>query len=379
MKINFFGSTLSASGYAQGNRSMLMEMYRQNIDVSLLHATPPDQNFVIDETTKSILHEMEIKRFNYDVPTIQRVPGNVVETRLPGNPSTAYSVFETTRLPSAWVKTFNKMDAVWTTSKWGKMMFEDSGVLEDVKVVPEGVDIERFNPEKVKPFPNIKDPDKFTFLFVGLWNKRKGYDVLLDAYLDSFDHDDPVELILKTWISGDIEREQWWIQKVISSYAKRKKLKKIPTIKVHTFPVAPEIMPSFYASCDAFILVSRGEGSGLPVAEAMSMSKPVLVTNSSGQTEFFHVSPKKRPVVLPIKIERLSKVEEMEHISTDYRHMFWYEPSYEDVCIQMKYAFYHPKEGKEMGIRARKHIMENFTWTHTINRIKELLSETPKI
>jgi len=375
MRLNFFGSVLSASGYATGNLNMLMEMYKQNIDVSLLHATPPDKNFVLDETTRSILHEMEIKQFDYNAPTLQRCPGNVVEPRLPGNPAIAYSVFECTRLPSKWVKTFNKMDAVWSTSSWGKHMFEDSGVLHDVKIIPEGVDVERFNPETVKPFPNIKDPDKFTFLTVGQFHKRKGFDVLFDAYLDSFDYNDPVELILKTWIDGNIKKEQQWIQKVISEYAKRKNLKKIPKIKIHTFPVSPEMIPQFYKSADAFILISRGEGSGLPVAEAMAMGLPTIVTNCSGQTEFFNVSLKKKPVVYPIEIEGLSKVEQMDHISTDYRHRFWYEPSLESTISQMKYVFYHQREARETGKRAREHVKNNFTWTHCINRMKELLSE----
>jgi glycosyltransferase involved in cell wall biosynthesis len=40
------------------------------------------------------------------------------------------------------------------------------------------------------------------------------------------------------------------------------------------------------ASADAFVLPTRGEGWGLPIAEAMAMELPVLVTNYSGPAAF---------------------------------------------------------------------------------------------
>jgi glycosyltransferase involved in cell wall biosynthesis len=40
------------------------------------------------------------------------------------------------------------------------------------------------------------------------------------------------------------------------------------------------------ASADAFVLPTRGEGWGLPIAEAMAMQLPVIVTNHSGPAAF---------------------------------------------------------------------------------------------
>lgn len=40
------------------------------------------------------------------------------------------------------------------------------------------------------------------------------------------------------------------------------------------------------ASADAFVLPTRGEGWGLPVAEAMTMGLPTIVTNWSGPAAF---------------------------------------------------------------------------------------------
>jgi glycosyltransferase involved in cell wall biosynthesis len=37
---------------------------------------------------------------------------------------------------------------------------------------------------------------------------------------------------------------------------------------------------------DAFVLPTRGEGWGLPVMEAMAMAMPVIVTNTSGCSQY---------------------------------------------------------------------------------------------
>lgn len=53
----------------------------------------------------------------------------------------------------------------------------------------------------------------------------------------------------------------------------------------------------YYASVDAFVLPSRGEGWGRPHVEAMSMGLPIIATNWSGTTEYLDES-----VGYPIKV-----------------------------------------------------------------------------
>ena len=47
-----------------------------------------------------------------------------------------------------------------------------------------------------------------------------------------------------------------------------------------------EELRDLYAESDAFVLPTRGEGYCLPVAEAMAMELPVIVTNYSGMTAY---------------------------------------------------------------------------------------------
>eukprot|EP01052_Picozoa_sp_SAG31_P022704 SAG31_NODE_1820_length_7198_cov_3.163122_5_plen_133_part_00 len=62
-------------------------------------------------------------------------------------------------------------------------------------------------------------------------------------------------------------------------------LTNLAAVEIVTEEVSREQMRNLYASSDAFVLPSRGEGWGLPVMEAMAMGKPVLVTNYSGPAE----------------------------------------------------------------------------------------------
>jgi glycosyltransferase involved in cell wall biosynthesis len=59
-----------------------------------------------------------------------------------------------------------------------------------------------------------------------------------------------------------------------------------PRIIIIEQQISRQEIDSLIYLCDAFISLHRAEGFGLAIAEAMFMSKPVIVTNYSGNTEF---------------------------------------------------------------------------------------------
>ena len=88
------------------------------------------------------------------------------------------------------------VDEVWAYSKFVRDSFIAGGVpAERVHIVPLGIDQERFHPE-AGPFP-LKTSKPFRFLFVGGTIHRKGIDILLQAYSETFTADDPVCLVIK--------------------------------------------------------------------------------------------------------------------------------------------------------------------------------------
>lgn len=195
-------------------------------------------------------------------------------------------------------------DAVWVPTKFHQNLFKNHGVSESsIVIIPEAVDPQLFIRGEEETMTNKKDD--FVFLSVFKWEKRKGWDVLLDAYWQAFDLEDDVVLRLRCWKpsweygSNDIDQQ-------ISNYATSKKrsktgqtekrrysrseLARVEWIGSADYPHAEELtrteMRSLYAKADCFVLATRGEGWGLPAAEAMTMGIPTIVTNFSGPTGF---------------------------------------------------------------------------------------------
>ena len=109
-----------------------------------------------------------------------------------------YTIFETDRIPRHWIKYCNQMDELWVPSRFNMETFARSGVKpEKIRLVPIGVDTSFFKPRQEK-LP-IEGKRKFTFLYTFAFNWRKGFDLLLEAYLKEFTAKDHVSLILKVY------------------------------------------------------------------------------------------------------------------------------------------------------------------------------------
>ena len=99
-------------------------------------------------------------------------------------------------VPRAWVREIeSNVDELWVPSQFVRDVLRRSGVARTpIAVLPNG-----FDPAVCTPQGPISRPQgcrKFAFLFVGGAIRRKGIDVLLDAYRVAFDPGEDVTLIL---------------------------------------------------------------------------------------------------------------------------------------------------------------------------------------
>ncbi|CAN6223989.1 unnamed protein product [Urochloa humidicola] len=201
------------------------------------------------------------------------------------------TMFETDRVSPEHVRRCNQMDAVWVPTDFHVSTFVKSGMdrAKVVKVV-QAVDVEFFDPAKhvALPLPigvsvmvpegstlEIEHGDPkgrgFLFLSVFKWEQRKGWDVLLRAFLQEFSGADDVVLYLlisayhsDTNFIGQIHRfvKETGIKEPVEGWAE---------IRVINEHVPRSALPSLYKAADAFVLPTRGEGWGRPVVEAMAM------------------------------------------------------------------------------------------------------------
>src|SRR5215813_5478408 len=110
-----------------------------------------------------------------------------------GSKRIAFVVWETTILPPAKINVLRSMDEVWTPSRWGRQLLVNNGIeASKVRVVPKGVDVQKFKPELRQDVA----ANRFRFLFVGKWEVRKGVEDLIRAFCAEFRAVEPVELVL---------------------------------------------------------------------------------------------------------------------------------------------------------------------------------------
>lgn len=175
-----------------------------------------------------------------------------------------FTMMETRALHPHYVERCNSADEIIVPSHWCKKVFRESGVTKPLRVIPLGVDTSLYVPG-VKPMGFSKGLKDFVFLSVFGWSMRKGYDVLLKAYFEEFTSDDPVSLLIMSRYKGSTDEHQKnVIREDIARTASMVRNPKKPHVLLFGDTLSDEMMPRLYASADCYVLISRGEGFGLP-------------------------------------------------------------------------------------------------------------------
>lgn len=258
------------------------------------------------------------------------------------------SMYETDSIPSHWVPAANaeNIDQLWLPSRFNQLSFGQAGVQpRKLKVLPEPVDDQLFSPATAKnaqppywppakagpgvragPFsligsdrsgggahraagwlPEITDragTETKVLLSMFKWERRKGWDVLLQAYFDEFGSWQPpkppdappppprpppkVLLVLRT------KPNQEELTRFVKTYTADRHKASVPTGAQWVLPAWVVVrrrlprtaLPGLFGAVDGLVQPSRGEGWGLPLAEAMAAGAVVVGTRWSGPAAF---------------------------------------------------------------------------------------------
>lgn len=261
----------------------------------------------------------------------------------------AYVCFawEETEFPARLVERFNRdLDLVMVASTFVKRALVDSGVTIPVEVVGEGAD----HAPKLAPSRSNIAERRARLLHVSSGFPRKGVDCLIRAYRQSFTADDNVELVIKTFANPDNA-----IPKLI---AEPSASERSPAIRVIEASWSyPELL-ALYQTATALVAPSRGEGFGLPLAEAMALDVPVITTNFSGQVDFCR-SDNCWLVDYTLSASRA-------HVSASFS--LWAEPDVAHLGRQMRAVLSEPGEASKKAARARTFVRNHLTWEKAAKR-----------
>jgi glycosyltransferase involved in cell wall biosynthesis len=272
-------------------------------------------------------------------------------------------------LPKNWIEPMNTVvDEVWVPSSYVKECYITSGVeAERVQVVPNGVDILTLSPEA--PPLCLKTTKGFRFLFVGGTIHRKGIDLLLGAYRTAFTATDDVCLVIKDMGGSSFYHGQT-AQELIERFQSDPQA---PEIEYLDMDLSSAGMASLYTACHCLVHPYRGEGFGLPIAEAMACGLAPIVTGYGAALDF---CPPEIAWLLPARVEKLpvKKVGQLETV--DYPWLA--EPDFDLLVSMLRHAANNPEEVHRRGKAAAAFIRENYTWEHAARTADERLRAVAK-
>ena len=124
-------------------------------------------------------------------------------------------------------------------------------------------------------------------------------------------------------------------------------------------------------ACDVYMSLHRGEGFGLGIAEAMSLGKPVIITDYSSTTEFCN---KYNSIPIPYKLIPTRRdqldVAEYHHVSK------WAEPDIDSAAAALTELYNNPSKRETLGRRAKDFIEQYFSPDNFKRSIDIFLTQT---
>jgi glycosyltransferase involved in cell wall biosynthesis len=284
---------------------------------------------------------------------------------------------------------------IWVPSEFVYNAFRRSGVATRMTIVPEPIDVDLFDPDAVQAMrlppaqyrhqcnrrPPPHSDDVYVFFSDFKWEPRKGWEILFEAYFTAFRRssgrdEDQVVLYVLTHLfffrsSGLNEHDTDFIFHEIESKVRDRISPSMAPSEVPTFCIIADRvdgrdMPSLYKAMNAFVLPTRGEGWGLPAAQALAMRLPVISTAWGGSLAFL-----KESHAYLIPIERLEDVPQNKNEDgDDGDEMYsssggaspqWAVPSLGETIRLLRHVRENKQEAERKGRRGRRYAAANFS------------------
>jgi FkbM family methyltransferase len=267
----------------------------------------------------------------------------------------AYNVWETTRQPEDFFEKLKRFDQVWVPSEWQRRCTIDQGIPEEkVKVVPEGVDVDLYQPISRKVSRPTDRP--FRFLVVGRWEYRKSTKEIIETFIKTFSNEPNIELLLNIdnpFATDGLSSTEERLEKFGLTH---------PNIKV-LHHLSREEYVNLLNEVDVFISCARGEGWNLPLIEAMACGVPSLYSDWGAQLEF----AEGRGIPVKIITEVPAAVPNEESWNPNSPGNFA-EPDFVDLAAALRDVYFRFEDYKHDALIQSDEIREQFTW----NRAAEI-------
>ena len=178
----------------------------------------------------------------------------------------------TTKFSHKYTKLFAKSaQAVTGPSKKCEEYFRKAGVYKPVSVIPNPVDLEMFNPQRISEEQKRAFRKKYGYtdndflgVFVGRLGREKSVDILLRYWQQAIRPEDHIRLLIVG--DGPVRPE---LEELARSLG-------IDQMVTFAGKVLHEDMPPYVAACDFYITTSTSDTNSISMLEGMATGLPVL-------------------------------------------------------------------------------------------------------
>ena len=270
------------------------------------------------------------------------VPDHVFESLKNAPFIAGYYMLEGTRLREWEFNRLEGYDAIFTPSSFCQKALVESGVGTPVFVWGHGIDHEVF------PYAPPKSGRPFTFLWFGDENRRKGYDLFLEAFSRVTVPN------VRAWVRGPGSGGVSGV---------RAKYQNDPRIVWDTKVTPPDQLKELMAEADVLVAPLRGEGFGLCLLEAMASGRPMIATQWSGPLDFGGGPD----LTYWIKVAGHEPAQNDSGVQVI--------PSMTDLIETMTKCAQNPAEAQSRGVRASAAAHANWRWERKVLEVIPYLKQ----
>ena len=190
--------------------------------------------------------------------------------------------WELPEFPAEWHDRFPHYDEIWAPSSFIANTLAAVSPIPVVRV-PAVLSVEAPGDREQGRARLGAGPDEFVWLLVFDFHsyfERKNPLGLVEAFKKAFRPSDPVRLVIKC-VNAGFDREALAALEAAASGHR---------VSIHDGYWSLAEMRDLLAACDGYASLHRSEGLGIPLANAMSLGKPVVGTAWSGNADFMNVA-----------------------------------------------------------------------------------------
>lgn len=311
----------------------------------------PDDGSIAEFAKAQQRDHAEINIFHINGNEVEQIWNHLNYSKKWSGYNIIYPLWELARYPSEWAQLLDRFDEIWAPSKF---IFDalKKACEKPVYHMPLACEIALTDFKSRRHFGLPEEDYIFLFFFdLRSYSSRKNPEAVIEAFRRFLTRRPYTRSHLVVKVNG-VHTNPALLTKLREAIAD---LDSNVTL-IHAVLSSNDVK-NLVRCCDAFISLHRAEGFGFGIAEAMVLGKPVIATSYSGNMDFMN-----EEVALCVDYS-LVPVKDGEY--PHYEDQVWAEPDVQQAAIYMTNLVDNPGLGREIGLRATRHMRNNFSYRRT--------------